>query len=183
MKLLSMTAVALLVEFSVSIHLSEDDGAFINEPKLPVLDSNFGMDCYSDKTYGQITVKTAAAEAYTNTRNSPGQMERCTFDRFPMENLFLHPIGGGYVSHLGVPAQHYIIINSAGQFLAGMLKYETHGNLVSALCRFTPYTVFLSYAESRRLNTQGDRNYYGSQYGQAGQQPPIGSNRRSHSGY
>ncbi|EPQ64005.1 Bgt_BCG-5 [Blumeria graminis f. sp. tritici] len=182
MKLLSIAAVAFLAEASVSIHITEPNEALLSEPKLPILDSNFGMNCYSENTYGPSKIKSAAAKAYSKTHGGLDGLERCTFDRFPGETLFLHRIGSDYVSNLGVQAQHYIMINSAGQFLAGMLEYELYGNLVHIICQFTHYTTFSSYEDSRRLRTQGDELHYASRYGQASQQPPIGSRRGSHRG-
>ncbi|CCU76458.1 CSEP0357 putative effector protein [Blumeria hordei DH14] len=64
MKLLSMTAVALLIDISVSLQVIDNDPAFRREPKLPVLDSNFGLDCDTPLSYNSDTVRAAAEKAY-----------------------------------------------------------------------------------------------------------------------
>ncbi|VCU41361.1 Bgt_BCG-11 [Blumeria graminis f. sp. tritici] len=165
MKLLSIAAVALLVDISASFEVFDEDPKFRREPKLPVLDVNFGMDCHTPISYNAYQVQVAAAEVYAITQRAAiSSLNTCTFDRFPGETLFLGRIGGDYVGNPATYTYHYVMINSAGQFLAGLSRYEVDGGMDYAICKFGPNTRFISYTDSRRLNTNGDEPYYGSRH-------------------
>ncbi|CCU76459.1 putative candidate secreted effector protein [Blumeria hordei DH14] len=175
MKLLSMTAVALLIDISVSFTVIDDNQTFQNEPKLPILNDKFQMTCYSNQVYLAHEIKQFSEIAYRE-KNNVG-LESGSFTRFPAVTVYKYLIGEHYVPELGY-AHHYVLIDNVGLFLAGMLEYPTNEGTAYAACKFSKHTRYESYQDSRQLHTQDDQVYDVSRHGQHHQQPPIGHGRQ-----
>lgn len=174
MKLLSIAAVALLVDISASFYLTDDNQTFQSEPKLPRLDDKFEMNCISAQTYRAKHIRKFAKEAYS--KYTRGELDAGTFTRFPGVTVYKYNVGNHYVRDVGY-AYHHILIDEIGTFLAGMLEYPSYGGMAYSPCKFSIFTGYESYANSRQLNTQDDEVYDVSKYDPHFQQPPIGSSR------
>ncbi|EPQ67234.1 Bgt_BCG-6 [Blumeria graminis f. sp. tritici] len=144
MKIFSIAAVALLVDISVSFHLIDDDETFGYYPKIPILNSKFGMKCQTNNLYNAETIKQKVDEAHNNVR-SITRLEQGTFTRFPGVVLYSYFIGQTYDPEQDYHPSNYILIDSTGSFVAGMKSCEANDQVPYRVCMFTGGTDYTRY--------------------------------------
>ncbi|EPQ67558.1 hypothetical protein BGT96224_BCG10 [Blumeria graminis f. sp. tritici 96224] len=132
------------------------------------------MKCLSAQAYRAKHIRKFAKEAYSQYMR--GELQAGTFTRFPGVTVYKYVVGNHYVPDVGY-AYHNILIDEIGTFLAGMLEYPAYREMAYSPCKFSIYTGYESYANSRQLHTEDDEVYDVSKYDPHFQQPPIGSGR------
>ncbi|EPQ67136.1 Bgt_BCG-7 [Blumeria graminis f. sp. tritici] len=146
MMFFSIAAVALLLDISVSFELIDDDNASRNNPQIPVLNSKFGMKCHTNNLYNAETIKQNVDEAHNNVRFIT-QLEQGSFTRFPGVVLYSYFIGKSYVAEQVYYASNYIIIDSSGVFVAGMISIPDNDRTAYKVCKFTEGTEYATYRQ------------------------------------
>ncbi|CCU76462.1 CSEP0359 putative effector protein [Blumeria hordei DH14] len=142
MKYFSIAAVALSVVTSASLHITDEGEIFQNGVRRPILNSNFRMSCLENTFYNENQILDFAQKAYRIIENSKSRLDRCTFDPFPKEVLYIYHIGKSQTQATG-QISHYMIINFVGQFFAGFYQYQGNEGQVTKLCEFDEGTTFI----------------------------------------
>ena len=144
MKIFSIAAVALLVDISVSFELIDEDNASRNNPKIPLLNWKFWMQCHPNEFYNAEYIKQKVDEAHNDFR-SITQMEQGSFTRFPGVVLYKHYIGQSFVPDQVYYASNYILIDSRGVFMGGMKTTPENDQMHYRACKYMDGTEYTRY--------------------------------------